>query len=833
MSDYIPKIMKGGAELTSPSLIASVILTNNTINQQEATRQSHEADREFAETQRDSAESARVADELTRESNEETRVADEITRQDYYNAYKVLVNYNSSTDYIIGNKVTYQGGTYQCITNTTGNPPTYNTDNTWWKCIAAKGTDGAGGDMFKSTYDPNNKNTDAFNSENQVYDNTTSGLSATNAQAAIDELKLETDSLGIAVSSKASQSDLNSTNFTVSQKANQSDLSAISDDLSSLQGLVDSNYIVLDGKINSQASGSPKGTYATLTALTSAYPAGNSNIYVVTADGNWYYWNGTAWTAGGVYQSTGIANNSISEEKLSFVPVNGIPSKNKFNKSTAIVGYYVRYQDGVLIANASYTASDFIPVLPSTAYRVSGSGGEQGAFYDINKNYISGLVFMGDLSTTPSNCYYVRLTVRNENINITQIEKGTVVTPYEPYGNKIKASQVIGLTSISYTDIIVDLNGGGDYTNISSAVASISENSYYNRYNIIIKPGTYNIFANLTSTELGNYGLDIPDYVNLIGEGNPILNGEIPSGIATLDNTTRISTLNTYRNNELKNLTITAKNMRYAVHDDSGNTIKNWERRVENCTFIHYGNDPGMWLYTNAWGEGCSSGSKSYFKNCRFISSTTNPAYSTHNNVSFLTPSFHEFDCCNFISLANNGVSARFGSMGSGQIDRVIMKGCGFAGYISIIEELGNGVGIDFKFDGYSNQKTPYGFSYTSVNNYLKNLAFEDEVYTVLNLSGSSISPKDIVKITGINQVSVMNTSDSAVRFYGIVLESIPNGSYGKVRVCGYMRLSDTNLPTINVGDKVGIVSGALAVVTSGDYVGTCEVDGYIRLTNK
>jgi hypothetical protein len=45
-----------------------------------------------------------------------------------------------------------------------------------------------GGDMFKSTYDPNNKNTDAFNSENQVYDNTTSGLSATNAQAAIDEV---------------------------------------------------------------------------------------------------------------------------------------------------------------------------------------------------------------------------------------------------------------------------------------------------------------------------------------------------------------------------------------------------------------------------------------------------------------------------------------------------------------------------------------------------------------------------------------------------------------------------------------------------------------------
>jgi hypothetical protein len=171
--------------------------------------------------------------------------------------------------------------------------------------------------------------------------------------------------------------------------------------------------------------------------------------------------------------------------------------------------------------------------------------------------------------------------------------------------------------------------------------------------------------------------------------------------------------------------------------------------------------------------------------------------------------------------------------MGSGQTDRVIMKGCGFTGYISIIEELGNGVGIDFKFDGYSNQKNTYGFSYTSSNNYLKNLAFEDEVYTVLNLSGSSISSKGIVKITGINQVSVMTTSDTAVRFYGVALEAIANGSYGKVRVAGYIRLSDTNLSTANIGDKIGIVSGALAVITSGDYIGICDVSDYIRLIGK
>lgn len=67
---------------------------------------------------------------------------------------------------------------------------------------------------------------------------------------------------------------------------------------------VDNQLSALDTKVTSQASGSPKGTYATVTALQIAFPTGNSNIYVVSADGKWYYWNDTVWTAGGLYQAT-------------------------------------------------------------------------------------------------------------------------------------------------------------------------------------------------------------------------------------------------------------------------------------------------------------------------------------------------------------------------------------------------------------------------------------------------------------------------------------------------------------------------------------------------
>jgi len=68
--------------------------------------------------------------------------------------------------------------------------------------------------------------------------------------------------------------------------------------------------------ITGLGSGSPSGVYATVALLTSAYPTGNTKIYLVTADGTWRYWTAGAWTSGGTYQSTGIAPNSVAKTML-------------------------------------------------------------------------------------------------------------------------------------------------------------------------------------------------------------------------------------------------------------------------------------------------------------------------------------------------------------------------------------------------------------------------------------------------------------------------------------------------------------------------------------
>ena len=63
-------------------------------------------------------------------------------------------------------------------------------------------------------------------------------------------------------------------------------------------------------QINGLASGSP------LIASSVIEMTDTSRVYVNTTNGNWYYYNGTSWVSGGIYQSTEINDGSIDIIKL-------------------------------------------------------------------------------------------------------------------------------------------------------------------------------------------------------------------------------------------------------------------------------------------------------------------------------------------------------------------------------------------------------------------------------------------------------------------------------------------------------------------------------------
>lgn len=65
-----------------------------------------------------------------------------------------------------------------------------------------------------------------------------------------------------------------------------------------------------DDKISNMGNATPK-PYATLAALQAAFPTGAIGVYVVAADGKWYYWSGTAWEPGGVYQASSFTDDQL------------------------------------------------------------------------------------------------------------------------------------------------------------------------------------------------------------------------------------------------------------------------------------------------------------------------------------------------------------------------------------------------------------------------------------------------------------------------------------------------------------------------------------------
>ena len=162
-----------------------------------------------------------------------------------------------------------------------------------------------------------------------------------------------------------------------------------------------------------------------------------------------------------------------------------------------------------------------------------------------------------------------------------------------------------------------------DYNNnLMDVFASISPTEE-NHYVILIPEGTYNVDEWFTPAQIATdsssfRGVELMNYTKLLGVG--CVDRIILQWInETYPHRSYISTLNTHEWNELENLTIKAKNIRYAVHDDIWNGLDR-HIRVKNCAFIVSGST------TRAWGAGCNGGYDGVFENCKFIMEESTPA---------------------------------------------------------------------------------------------------------------------------------------------------------------------------------------------------------------
>lgn len=87
-----------------------------------------------------------------------------------------------------------------------------------------------------------------------------------------------------------------------------------------------------------------------LDKLKAKYPTGTNGVFVTIDTGHFYFWQNNAWKDCGAYQSAGIANNSISIDKLSSSLQNGFYPEVKEIKIDYIPGFLEHWHGAVKLA---------------------------------------------------------------------------------------------------------------------------------------------------------------------------------------------------------------------------------------------------------------------------------------------------------------------------------------------------------------------------------------------------------------------------------------------------------------------------------------------------
>ena len=209
-----------------------------------------------------------------------------------------------------------------------------------------------------------------------------------------------------------------------------------------------------------------------------------SKIYVLTTNGNWYYYNGTNWVSGGVYQSI-VGQNSFFTN-----------SKNILEDLTSpqftYRGVTFRYENKTLYMNGTANNRIYLRLSSSFDY---GAGPDNitydgsldylvvGNKYQLTQNLINGVI------TYPSGAAEPAVSVRNSsNVSILPYKEKSVVL--NDSANRV---QYYIPTGASFTNVAVSF---GIYE-VNEDIPSIENTGYFNLGNTEI-PALNTLLYNLS-----------------------------------------------------------------------------------------------------------------------------------------------------------------------------------------------------------------------------------------------------------------------------------------------------------------------------------------------
>ena len=283
---------------------------------------------------------------------------------------------------------------------------------------------------------------------------------------------------------------------------------------------VKADKIEVQKQINSLASGSP------LVASSVSEMTDTSRVYVNTTDGYWYYYNGTAWVDGGVYQASEFANNSIDSntiKKLDFQKVKFSNIIDDMSNALAWHNVIINYKYGNKIqfdtSNYSGDAGIFLPPFTKIdktrdlyCFMTINSQIIFNVFLFNGSTYVKRICGYNPLNKMPSMYFRIAsddLNIDDPKIVIASAENGIITLDNIYAGN-------YDIYDYIYNNLINKLNNINYYDEIKDDVIKTDITKWIPNYfgnNVVLYPSYKRRFAiENTSTAGRSRGLESPLY---------------------------------------------------------------------------------------------------------------------------------------------------------------------------------------------------------------------------------------------------------------------------------------------------------------------------------
>lgn len=372
--------------------------------------------------------------------------------------------------------------------------------------------------------------------------------------------------------------------------------------------------------------------------------------------------------------STSINLTSLEDTEQTASGVTVSVKNNKINlsgTSTAAVNFYLKLKRAVTLeqskayclslqnfANITNSGCVFYPANGQTAISSSWLLSEVSAFKNAVATYTA---------TTSIIIDAIKVAIATDrivdnacNLQIEQNNKSTAYANPDLIKSSIKPELYQAPDhTMHYLYVSNDYDENTDdfgvtkFNSILSANDSISDNSYHNRYTIIVAQGTYtdmqDRYAGLSDVGLVGYrGVMMKDYVyyeseNIYNPSATIIKWDGATGFdkLTLKSEDIIKKcpfhLDLNVHTHIKGFTFDCKNIRYALHLESGGTGYATEWTVSNCIF-KWGGRADCTDYVGkttvpVFGCGCSFGEIGLIENCKIIPTDCTIGYQNHDNA--------------------------------------------------------------------------------------------------------------------------------------------------------------------------------------------------------